>query len=532
MLQLAASSAARELIASPTEVLHTSPPPGDDEDDPAQQSHGRCFPMTCCAVVPCLPNTMTRIQDWLHLVLVMAVFVTFAAGVRIILGLALHVPQCTLAACLDEILAFILCLCPSTAYFLTVIHTYDAVLKDKKERFQGEVESLIDNINQHVAEMNDLCRKVTDNANHFAMGRFNDKCDQFLRFLKSVKVHYREFYVDAAMLDQFKAFTISWLRNFAGRLLNPEGSPLLKGASQEIIACHSPQAVCDVAMRRISESQAAFKFQIPVETPEAHPLGDVERGEGSDAEGEVEGKCGISWISCGRTTCGRVTSQSIDKLPATYSFCCCSLVVLSKSHASLIFCVFLDLVFLGGGIFIKPNPIMIATVFLNLAAVITVLACFEQIDELAKLEHQILQFEKRNEEVKEERQEAMANWEKVERLHDLWLYRTLPVLGIMGKVHAHLEDEDMLRSEKLADGEDVQDTRPVFLRLANVTLDCLEQNLGALDSWMSQNSGDEWKQGVGKEMQEIENVNNIHDLLRQLPNISDHLDKQAELKDQ
>jgi hypothetical protein len=419
---------------------------------------------------------------------------------------------------------------PSTWYFIKVIGQYDEVLKEKKQRFKSEVENLVENINQHVQEMNELCRKVTDNANHFAMGRFHDKSEQFLRFLKSVRVHYREFYADPAMLDQFKAFTIAWMRNFSGSFLNPGSSSLVNGAAQEVQRCLSPQEVCDVVMRRISESQVAFKYQVPAEMP---IIGDdPERGEATAfaPEDDDEKKCGVSWISFERSRFGRVRSPTFDGTPSKWSFGCFSVVILSHIHARLILAFFLDIALIGFNIY-NSYWYFVALLFFNFVSLVSTLGCFEQIDELAKLESQIRLFESRNEEVIEKREEAKRDWEKVERLHDLWLHRTLPVLGVMGKIHAHLEDEDMTRREKLADGEDISDLRPTFLRLANMSMDCLDDSLGSLDTWMSDSTSINWKKHVGKHLHNVVNSKDIHDALTNIKSVSQEIANQSRLED-
>lgn len=94
-----------------------------------------------------------------------------------------------------------------------------------------------------------------------------------------------------------------------------------------------------------------------------------------------------------------------------------------------------------------------ACVVANAVCVVSTLACFEQIDEIAQLQRRIDKYRRRNNQVQEEHREAKENWAKaseikkstafgnavrcnspllssccccpslVTRLHDLWNYR-------------------------------------------------------------------------------------------------------------
>jgi len=163
-------------------------------------------------------------------------------------------------------------------------------------------------------------------------------------------------------------------------------------------------------------------------------------------------------------------------------------------------------------------------VIINLICIISVLACFEQINEIAILEQQIHVYEQRNEEVGKRRDEARENWEKVQQLHDLWLYRTLPSLSIMGKIHNHLGDEDMARKEVLLDNPTSSDGRPAFLRLANQSLDCLDRKLGPIDDWRASGPlAEGWKESIGKQLKDCEAETDLMQLIGRLPIITSDL---------
>jgi len=197
--------------------------------------------------------------------------------------------------------------------------------------------------------------------------------------------------------------------------------------------------------------------------------------------------------------------------------------VLSGVHANLLLAFLVDvilIVFEG----LWGRWASFALVVVNEACVASMLACFEQINEIAMLEQQIHAYELRSHEVEERRDEARRNWEKVQQLHDLWLYRTLPCLSIMGKIHNHLADEDMLRREAIAEGAAGADTRPDFLQLVNQSFVCLETKLGPLEDWTKGGPlADEWKASIGRQLKDCEACTDLNQLIGRLPIITSDL---------
>lgn len=509
----------------------------------ASQPAGCLFPFSYASCCPCLPTSLTKVQDWLHLTLLFGVLGSLLCLVEMIYELAWGGP-CRSPFCFKQIISGVVVL-PSTVYFLQTIGHYDEQLKEKKRRHQEEVENLIDNINMQVTEMNELCKKVTENANEFAMGRFNDKMEYFKKFLKGVKVHYRELYAGDDMLEELRKFILHWLQNFSGSLLNRDSSPLLRGAAAELEAQLTPEAVIEVALRRLGESKVLFSFQMPAASPylpqrlrmsltasvasaasaSIASSADVEDGSVfQSTHMQPEGKCGISWlrlVACKRCGCERSTSA--DGMPLTLFLGFIELRILSRVHANLLvsFLVDIPLIFFE---MCTGRWTSFGLVALNEVCVSSMLACFEQINEIAQLERQIHVYERRSEEVAERRDEARRNWEQVQQLHDLWLYRTLPCLSIMGQIHSHLVDEDMAVKEAQADNRAHADPRPEFLRHANQSLLCLEQKLGPLNDWCKDGPiSDEWKQSVGRQLKDCEKTGDVHELIQMLPIITSDL---------
>jgi len=151
---------------------------------------------------------------------------------------------------------------------------------------------------------------------------------------------------------------------------------------------------------------------------------------------------------------------------------------------------------------------------------------FEEIDDIARLERQINVYEQRNEEVGKRREEAKHNWDQVQQLHDLWLYRTLPSLSILGKIVNHLTDEDMKQKEALQSPplHGREDRRCEFLRLANQSLYILGERLGPLEDWRRGGPlAEEWKKSVGRQLKSCEGESDLGKLLGRLPVITQDL---------
>lgn len=197
--------------------------------------------------------------------------------------------------------------------------------------------------------------------------------------------------------------------------------------------------------------------------------------------------------------------------------------IMSRQHANLL-CAFIgDIALIIFELYSEQWGSLIL-VIVNEICLISMLACFEQINEIALLEQQIQVYEQRNVEVGRRRDEARDNWEKVQQLHDLWLFRTLPSLSIMGKVQNHLADMDLARKSSLADGNAPADERAEFLRLANQSLDVLDRKLGPLEDWRTNGRlAEAWKESIGKQLRDCEQEHDLNQLLGRLPIITSDL---------
>mmetsp|Transcript_85177 Transcript_85177/g.241346 ORF Transcript_85177/g.241346 Transcript_85177/m.241346 type:complete len:529 (+) Transcript_85177:77-1663(+) len=490
------------------------------------RSEGRrrcCFPCNISRCCPCLPTSWTKVQDWLHLVLIVGVVASMLCAIQVIYELGFG-ESCRSPICIRQWISAVVVL-PSTLYFIRTIGSYDEQLQEKKQRHEHEVERLIGTINEQVAEMNELCKKVTENANEFATGRFNDKSQAFKLFLHSIKEHYADLYVGEEMLSQLRRFVVGWFQVFAGTLLNARDNPLLSGAERELNRCATVEQICDAAMQRLEGNTIAFHFQMPADAPSL-PHRSIEDGGSFAASarslaGESRPLCGASWLRCGRFhRYGRERAATATGMPCTLYGGCVKVVLLSRQHVNLLIAFFADLFLV---LFELSNDRWsnLTMVVVNEVCITSMLACFEQINEIALLERQIHRYEQRSQEVAKRRDDARDQWERVQQLHDLWLFRTLPSLTILGKIHNKLGFHDMDRRKALSAGRTEEDPRPEFIRHANECLDCLQQKLGPLEDWKNAKEplAEEWKESIGKQLRDCEGED-IERIMHKLPIIN------------
>jgi len=233
-------------------------------------------------------------------------------------------------------------------------------------------------------------------------------------------------------------------------------------------------------------------------------------------------KCGVSWITLGRVSFGRQGPRTRDGArvsrdwPLTLGFRCGTLTILSTRHLSHLCYLAADLLVIIWELHDRQTYTMLL-VIANFVCVISTLACFAQIDEIAKLQQKISRCQARSEQVRRAFQENTETWNKVQQLHDLWNYRTMPFLAIMGKIHTKLEDMDR---EIHIKGTDAlrNDKRREWLEHANACLEALDQKLGPARDWIREGGQtDEWKLTIGRRLKNAEMSNDLGTLIQSLP---------------
>jgi len=502
------------------------------------------------------------------LVLILGVLASVVCVILQIVEIA-FAESCHSPFCSNQLLSAIIVL-PSLYDFFKFIGDYDESLQEHKQRAEDEVHGLIENINQQVAEMQEVAAKLTESATDFAFRTFDGSREGFEKFILDLNLYYGELYQDPAMLEELRRFMLKWLAVFSQSLLDPLTSPLLQGVEEELTKCKTVGEICDKVTARLTKLKVSTRLQlVPAEsyvipTPRQTPRDTPRDGlryledtrsiasstlstpsltpsveEGGSAATPPGGKCGVSWLRIGcNMKFGRQVSRTIDRdytreWPLTISFLCGSITLLSRRHVNHLVYLVLDsglMIYEG----VWGQVVTTTLVGANLLCVVSTLACFEQIDEIAQLQRRIHGYRQRSERVKEQHRKANENWAKVQQLHDLWNYRTQPFLIIMGKIHRALDNQDReyARALELArrNAGAVTDVTPEqrldWIKLANESLECLDRKLGPVKDWTKDGQAPldkEWKETIGRQLREAERQEDVDKLVQVLPLLTSDL---------
>lgn len=531
------------------EALNTafSPQGGSRGATLSARCHRRIFPCSIGFCCPCLCSSWKHIKDWLHLVLIVGVLSSVVCVVLQIIEITSDI-DCHSPACIRQWVSAVIVL-PSVYEFIKFIHNYDESLQEHQQKAEDEVHNLIDTINKQVQEMQALCGKLTENATDFAQRSFDSKRDQFETFIRDVKHYYKDLYVDPEILEQLRRFVKKWLRVFGQSLLDPE--PLFRGLDEEMSKCTSVTELCEKVTGRLTIIKDVTRIQMvpsdsymlnaPRRRNSLSLTDSVVEEAGLQVSNEArqfvrqqppgpEGgtrKCGVSWFRLGfNGHFGRQVERTRDGdftrgFPLTVSFCCGSLTILSRRHLNFLIYFLIDVILitleaLSGQVW------SMLLVIANGMCVVSILACFEQIDEIAQLQRKIHCYTQRRDKVQEQHRKANENYDKILQLQDLWNYRTMPFLGIMSKVHRALEDKD--RKLDRAGGASLpgDDQRLEWFRLANESMEALDMKLGPVKDW-TMPVKHEWKETIGKQLRGAEHCENVDELIGVLPLLTQDL---------
>lgn len=510
------------------------------------QCHSRIFPCNIGLCCPCLPSSWRSAKDWLHLILILGVLSTVGFIVVQIVEIATQ-QHCHGDFCAGQVVSAVLII-PSLYDFFKFIGTYDESLQEHKQRAEDEVHGLIESINQQVAEMQDVAAKLTESATDFAFRSFDTSREGFEKFILDLKLYYSELYMQEEMLEELRQFMLKWLVVFSQSLLDPDTNPFLKGIEEEFRRCSTLDELCDKVTGRLSRLKVSTRFSLmaPAESYALNnqaAIEDVERAsqasQTSQDTGAVSSKCGVSWFRCRcNGKFGRQVARTRDgnysrEWPLTIAFCCGDVTILSRRHLSHLLYFVVDVLLIVYEILTHSQVYAMACIAANAVCVTSTLACFEQIDEIAQLQRRIHKYQQRKDQVQERHQEAKENWAKVQQLHDLWNYRTQPFLIIMGKIHRALDNQDRehARALELARrrGDDTigdDEQRLEWIRMANQSLECLDQKLGSIQNWTKEGNAPlakEWKETIGRQLREAERETEINKLVQVLPILTSDL---------
>eukprot|EP00931_Biecheleriopsis_adriatica_P109848 TRINITY_DN84118_c0_g1_i1.p1 TRINITY_DN84118_c0_g1~~TRINITY_DN84118_c0_g1_i1.p1 ORF type:complete len:459 (-),score=90.91 TRINITY_DN84118_c0_g1_i1:121-1329(-) len=381
--------------------------------------------------------------------------------------------------------------------------------------------------------MKEIISNLTGNTTAFALTAFASSRSNFEKFIHDVKFYYADIYQDEVLLVEFKQFVNLWLKVYSQSLLEP--CVLVQGLDEELDACLSVQEVCDSVADRVRKTQEVSltycNEELQSNLDEGQRTLQDARGalpstpvspvaEGSIASSDVssfrEGqKCGFSWIRFKCAGCGLQVERTRDRnfvwdWPLTIGLCIISVTVLSSRHAQHLSLLLLDIPFMVLSVS-ASKPFLTALFGVNLLCLLSILLCFEQIDEIAKLQRMQAVYKVKRKKLEAKAQRARDRWVKVQQLFDLWNYRTQPFLSIMGKLQRCLDSNDRYHSHRPPQErtKEAELQRVRWLQCINQQLTALDQHLEAVP-WTTEEAQDSVKrQMLGRQLREAEFEENI-----------------------
>eukprot|EP00401_Gymnodinium_catenatum_P075773 CAMPEP_0117511182 /NCGR_PEP_ID=MMETSP0784-20121206/28375_1 /TAXON_ID=39447 /ORGANISM="" /LENGTH=611 /DNA_ID=CAMNT_0005306845 /DNA_START=37 /DNA_END=1868 /DNA_ORIENTATION=+ len=238
---------------------------------------------------------------------------------------------------------------------------------------------------------------------------------------------------------------------------------------------------------------------------------------------ELPQRC--SWVKVrtqGTYGCGRSRMLgSSSPYPKVCQCHCMELVVLSGNHGLLLIGFVIGVATLLVRVF-PVNVLALAThdiaylmmpICIYIACVATLLARFEEIDAIQRMECEIKDLKSHAERVAQRRQHMIAFWGGMQSLTDIWANRTMPRLDLLMEVHGHLES--CHPADDLA-----------FLAAASTRFEELEARLPEINAWRGGESGalsEALQKAFAEQVQEICREGDLRRMIHQLSWTIDNL---------
>jgi len=500
------------------------------------------FPWKCSSYCPgivrsLLPATFVTIQDCTHLVLVVGGVIGFIMIIHVAMAL-----QWSSFASIFKCTCSLFFIMPIMRYLIQTINQYDDRLQAKQRDAQLKKENLTRSYNELLSDMDGLLTKSAESSAGLAERSFESKRRDFQRFLERAKSRYgSNNYVGSKadsdhLLKQFRRFCVNWLAVFEECSIDPISCPKRVVTSEELTRCTSIVEVCDLCLERLRVTEVRFisvqrdqdaqilrnnrnEFRRLTDGTAIRGSGQLALANGASSSAparqvqlgatEASGASRCGWLSFGGANGCRYQSDQTDGYPAELRFFFGKLILLSRDHALLLFClVWGVLVMVLEYAMPKPETPVVPYIMTIEVSIIVMLVRFEELDVIQQLEREVKQLAQSTAHVEQQREKMREFWSNAQQLTELWLYRTVPRLDLYKELHSQLEDfpsEDLLSS----------------ISGANQALEELDQRLGALECW--RNNGAltvESKKAFGKEVNKLCQVQEFDEILMNLQELS------------
>eukprot|EP00929_Paragymnodinium_shiwhaense_P003711 TRINITY_DN10431_c0_g1_i1.p1 TRINITY_DN10431_c0_g1~~TRINITY_DN10431_c0_g1_i1.p1 ORF type:complete len:807 (+),score=153.95 TRINITY_DN10431_c0_g1_i1:101-2521(+) len=364
---------------------------------------------------------------------------------------------------------FIPCL---VVFCQTVLGTLESV-EDEFALKKKDLEKLEDSFHEMIQDINHKVQDLVEKQLDWVQDSFNEKADDFKRFLLAVTDN-PEFLggvaADHRLAGQFGRFCLLWLEAFQECVVDPLAEPHVVVSAEEVSACDTVRGICQLLLERMKDAPVSFLSrdngarQSDVSWPSTHDRARIDLSKG------------CTWLQL--LWLNPFYIRSTDRLrsgdsafPFEFNFFILKLTILSKQHLS-----YLSIFLFGFALsvyMVMFNVMMGCIALLGDAFILTILYNCETLDTLAELTIQHLQVARESEDVRN-RQERLSNFfDKVDQLSDLWTYRTRPRLVAIKAAHA------ALLSSRWSDWQLAFE----YLKFVNAGFEMQAEQLDGLKAW-------------------------------------------------
>lgn len=369
------------------------------------------------------------------------------------------------------------------AYFVYMIVLRNPKLDELYAEKDEEMGKLLGNYNTMVNDMEESLKHMMDMQIEWTERVLNDQRKDFVRFLNYVK-DQKDFFGKPTpeLLKHFRGFVVRWLTVYQQCSKHPIEKPNLVVSDEELNRCKSVKEISELVGTRlanakmhflmIGESSAAGKgWGNPFSRKQRRrkgPPAALEEDQMPDADG------GCSWINvCGMNRNFFLIEQpDEDGWPFTVGMSCCGMTFLTPMHLSIVLALIFGLLLLAVEILCQRFASIL--LFTGICSLLVILARFEKIDDLARLELEFSSLKDDNDDIETHHKEVTEFYERLGDFADIWCNRTTPCLRLLKEVALKLEDE-------------CQGDADLAVQLCNATekgMDMLDRCAGPLQFWM------------------------------------------------
>eukprot|EP00927_Polykrikos_kofoidii_P073395 TRINITY_DN69440_c0_g1_i1.p1 TRINITY_DN69440_c0_g1~~TRINITY_DN69440_c0_g1_i1.p1 ORF type:complete len:529 (-),score=66.83 TRINITY_DN69440_c0_g1_i1:38-1624(-) len=401
-----------------------------------------------------------------------------------------------------------------TAYFVSTVFQYDDRWDAKQkavEEAQAELRQKCDDV---VSEIDGLLARSVENNAGLAERSFESKRRDFQRFLARVGPRLDEVgsarRMDGeALMSHFLGFVTRWLNIFSEASVDPVGKPRRLVSNEEMRPCatagelaalvegrcRNSKEILLVSSQRNEDREEMSKLQ------KALPKFQLFTKVAGNAETDT-----TSWLQFhGWAGICTVPSDDEDVFPLELCFGFLTLRILSHEHLRLIVSFFIGCYLLSLHVMLctyrrtprqwKTSMFHFADLSLCMVCLCVVLYEFRNMNVVDRLQRSIEEWALAERALEHKRDDMTRFYSSVQEQADVWLYRTIPRLDVMGNFLGDLEDA-------------VDDNFVGLLKAMNEVHDTVDSAMPPLQVWKMMN--DTQKQNCGEITMRLQGAADAH----------------------